>query len=350
MQTTKCYFISCFLFLICSCETMKTTDPLTKEISAVDKINVPFETTSLDGVLISIQDQLILLSDLQEQVSVLSQGQTKLLPTGQMIGGNLQASDVQNLLDSMINQKILELKARDMGLQVPEDELAARIDEFLKKQNLSEEQLQTELQLEHISYDEYKENFRKEITKQELIGRVIAPTVSVTNDEVRAYFLKSTVKSKNIQSIQLRNLLIHLKENESENNNDNIKTVRKELQQKVPFEKIVAHYSQASDAKKTKGVLPYRDMNSLPKPLQALLPEKKEGDIIGPVSVGSSVFFFEVMHIEYASSDEALFREKYNEWKSKYQEVKFSEELDLYLSKEKRNYNIIKRDIQFFKL
>lgn len=336
-----CAILAGFVF---SCRTV--TENLNQEKKEQPEIleHLPeFNHGVVDGVLATVGDQVILLSDLQRAIFLESKGQTKLLPNGKLEGGTLSSEQANQIFESIVNQKILQIKAKDLGFEVTEDELTQRIDDFLKQQNYTKEDLERQLQNSGVSFEEYRKDFRNGILKQQVIGRVIVPLVSVSNDEVNGFYLQQTKQTKQIKSVKLRSLMIHVPENFTYTPFDFplVKKIESLIVEKKDFAELASEYSMSSEAKKTAGMLPSKPFQDLPTELRQKIASLKPGDVVGPISIAGSVFFFQYIGAEF--SNDSDLQKNFNAWKNKLQEVKFSERFSEYLKNEKTKLRVITR-------
>ena len=73
----------------------------------------------------------------------------------------------------------------------------------------------------------------------------------------------------------------------------------------------------------------------------------KPGQVVGPVQLGSSVFFFEFLGFELDNSGE--FDKQKAQWESKLLELKFKERLDDYVRAERTKVKVVRRPMTFKK-
>jgi peptidyl-prolyl cis-trans isomerase SurA len=295
----------------------------------------PFDSNTIDGVLATVTDQVLLLSDLQQAILVTTNGQTRLLPNGQLIGGTLSTSQAEQILESLINQKVLQIKATELGFDVSDEELSQRIQEFLKQRGFSEADLETQLTKSGKSMKDYRLEFKSEVLKQQLIGRVISPLVNVSDDEVKSFYLQQTGSVKQISTVKLRSLLIRVPENEQDAplNSALVKGISKKIADGENFVTLVKQFSMASDASTTEGILPPRPISELPAPIKDKLSNLKINQVIGPFVLGSSVFFFQYLGADFIADSDL--QKNFGTWKAKLQDIKFNERLSEYLKSER---------------
>lgn len=338
MQANLRYFaISLFILLISlvSCQSSQNqANSHTKNITTLAPLS-PFDNNTLDGLLVSVADQAVLLSDFQHAILTASNGQTQILANGKLVGGKMTTDQANQILQSVINQKVLQIKAQEVGIDVSDDELSGRINDFLRQQNYTEFDLEEQLKKVGKSMDEYRHEFKNEILKQELIGRVISPLVTVTDDEVNSFYLQQTGRIKQVTAVKLRSLMLNLPENYS---SDPLKfapvlQIQKALSEGKDFTELVKSYSMASNAIQTEGVLPSRPINELPLELKQKLTNLKINEVVGPFHIGNSLFFFQYLGAEFGSGSDL--KANYSSWKNKLLNIKFEERLTEYLKNER---------------
>jgi len=131
----KNFFSLAILIFLVSCQSSQdSANSHPKNITTLAPLS-PFDRNTVDGLLVSVADQAILLSDLQHAILATSNGQTQISANGKLPGGTMTAVQANQLLESIINQKVLQIKALELGIDVSDAELSARINDFLKQQN-----------------------------------------------------------------------------------------------------------------------------------------------------------------------------------------------------------------------
>ncbi|WGL61460.1 SurA N-terminal domain-containing protein [Pigmentibacter sp. JX0631] len=341
---------SIFMFYACTSTNTRPLNSTPSQTITSLAPNKPFESNTIDGILATITDQVILLSDLQQAIFIASNGQTKLLPNGLLVGGNMSTQQAYLVLDSLINQTVLRAKTLELGIDIPEDELSQRINEFLKQRGFSEEDLKEQLEKSGKTVEDYRKEFKTEILKQSLIARVITPLVNVSEEEVKSFYIQQTGSIKQISTIKLRSLMIKIPDNEKDDilSSKLVKIVNEKISEKSDFSALVKQYSMASDVEKTGGLLPPKPIHELPEQVRTKLMNINVNDIIGPIVLGSSVFYFQYLGVELTADNE--FQKNFNTWKNKLQDIKFNERLSEYLKAERTKLKANIRPIKFTRL
>lgn len=349
--TALAFFILCLFATSAFAETQIITstasETLTADIS--DKSRSGMTSKTIDGVIVTVADEPVLLSELQKAIRLISKGATQMTPEGKLTGGPISAKDAEAVLEQIINQKILTLRVHEMGLNLGEDELDAELAQFLRGQNISEEKFGEILKAEGETVESHREEFRIQVETQRFIGRVIRPLVTVTDDQVLGFYLQENAGRKKSERIKLRSLMIEIPETLSNEEalmkRRNIETIRKEVDAGRPFIELVRLYSDAKDALKTSGELPARPIGELPPKLtSAFVPGKPAPYVIGPLELGNSVFFFEYLSTELGDPKE--YERVKSQYEAKLLNQKFRERLDEYLVSERMKVKVSYRDFK----
>jgi peptidyl-prolyl cis-trans isomerase SurA len=139
----------------------------------------------VDRVVAVVNGKLITLFDVNARV-------TDLLQRTQ--GVAFKPDDPRNVelqkqvLESLINDILIEQEAARLKVTVSETELDSQIDELKKKNNLTQQQLQTELLKEGMTLKDFREKLRKDNVKKRLLGYMVHRKAMVTDEEVREYY------------------------------------------------------------------------------------------------------------------------------------------------------------------
>ena len=94
----------------------------------------------------------------------------------------------ERVLETLINEKLVEQRIKELGLTVPDPELNAAIEDVQRKNNLTAEQLQQAVEAQGMSFAAYRQQLKDEILRYKLLGREVNYKVQVTSGEIRDYF------------------------------------------------------------------------------------------------------------------------------------------------------------------
>ena len=98
------------------------------------------------------------------------------------------AAQRKGLLDFLINQKLLEQRARELDLNV-EEEIKAAIQRLREENNIPDDAaLEQALQNEGSSIAQLREDFRRRIIQQRILWNYVQGKVNITEDEIKNYY------------------------------------------------------------------------------------------------------------------------------------------------------------------
>lgn len=303
----------------------------------------PAGTRAIDFIIARVGSELVLFSDLQRIVAQASQGESRLSADGRLEGTRLTAKDVRDLLETLVDAKVLSIKARELGLSVDEHELDMEINRLLKARNTTEEQLRAMAEKNGESFEDFREEFRRQLEQQRVIGQIVQPRISVTDEEVQNYYMRQVDAGGKKQLVQLRNLIIHMPESltaeQRRTKEKMIETIQREAVNvqnpgKVDFDNIAKLYADEGPG----NLAPRPHAELMPELSQKITPELAKGTVIGPIKVGSDVFFFRYEGMTMQDSDK--FEKQKAEWKQKLLDTKLQEGLAEYLRAESTKIKI----------
>ena len=88
----------------------------------------------------------------------------------------------------MIDQQLLLQKGKDLGI-TGDTELIKRLDEMRKQMNLETmEELEKAAEAQGASYEEFKQNLRKQIITQKVIGQEVGSQLAMGKDDVKKFY------------------------------------------------------------------------------------------------------------------------------------------------------------------
>ncbi len=98
----------------------------------------------------------------------------------------------QEILDIMIERLLIREKLSEIGYIRNDEQVESEITNIEKRLGLSRAQLLNFLKSNNMSFDEYFEIIRETIEFNIFNGRIIRPLISVTDQEVKNYFYKTS--------------------------------------------------------------------------------------------------------------------------------------------------------------
>ncbi len=119
------------------------------------------------------------------------------------------------VLNSMIEEELLQQLAEELGLSVSDDALNAAIDDIQQQNKLTRLQLIAALEQQGMAFDKYRDNMRKQILRYKLIGQEVQSKIDVTGQEIRLYYEQHIEDYRNPPYVHLSHLAFNLMEDAS---------------------------------------------------------------------------------------------------------------------------------------
>jgi peptidyl-prolyl cis-trans isomerase SurA len=91
-----------------------------------------------------------------------------------------------NILDALINNQILLQRAQKLGLQASDGEVEDKFTE--SKSPYTEDEFQRQLQDQHLTVDDLKNDIREELSIQKLINREVVSKITITDQDVAEFY------------------------------------------------------------------------------------------------------------------------------------------------------------------
>jgi peptidyl-prolyl cis-trans isomerase SurA len=203
-----------------------------------------------DRIVAVVNDEVITLSELNSAfepfranvaASGMGEERAKVLVENKMI-----------LLNRIIDNLLIEQQSRKAGIVIAEEELMSAIKDLLRRRNISQEDLQKALDREGTTLEMYKKGVRDQLMRIKLIQREIKSRVTVSDEEIGAYYLKHREDYEGKETVRIRQILLPLTTAEDRVEKEKIRAdadaIHKLLLNGEPFERLSAKYSQGSAA------------------------------------------------------------------------------------------------------
>ena len=146
----------------------------------------PVTAKTLNKIVAIVNDEMISSFQLDKAVvAALAQNPKQ----NQLTPSQFDQMKVQ-ILNRMVNEKLLEQRTKELDLKVSDPELDSAIEDVQRKNGLTRETLEKALAAQGLTMPEYRDKIKNEILRYKLLSREVNYKVLVTSSEVRDYFDK----------------------------------------------------------------------------------------------------------------------------------------------------------------
>ena len=149
----------------------------------------------------------------------------------------------KNLLRDMIDQDLMVQKAKDLDVNV-ETDVVKQLDEMRKKYNLASlEDFEKEAEKQGISWEDFKDNIRRDLLMREVIGREVGSRIIVSHEDARKYFNEHKQEFASPEGAHLAEILISPDKHTPQEVEQRTKEALAELKAGQRFLEVAKRYS-----------------------------------------------------------------------------------------------------------
>lgn len=245
----------------------------------------------VDRIVARIENEVVLLSDLSQRVELL---------TGKRVEYTENEPKVtkfyQNVLNELIEDRLIHLELKKMGQDVTESEIKATIDDILKQKGLSEEDFKKLLVKEGLSEEKYKEEMRRQIRRNKFIAIKIRPRIKITDEEARLYYNQGFVKERPTYDISMIFISALKERSEKMSPSHRLTSVKEEIALNKDFSEIARSYSDDPSAS-SGGHLGLVSPGDLREEFERVIFNMKEGEISDELKSAEGYYIFRLNKI-----------------------------------------------------
>ena len=217
-------------------------------------VSVTARAEMVDRVVAMVNNDIILLSELQQTLTSVAGSLDK---QGYSASQKKEILNEQRkrILEQMIYDKLTDQQVQRNNIKIGDEEVEATIDRIRKVNKMSDDDLRRALELDGLSYEEYRKQIKERMLRTRLVNREVKSKIVVTDEDARAYYDSHQKEYGGLTKYHLRHILIKAPasagKDENERNLQRIKDIYKQLKEGESFEKLAAQYSEASSAERS---------------------------------------------------------------------------------------------------
>ena len=209
------------------------------------------------------------------------------------------AQPYERALQDAINFQLVLAKAKDLEIDVRTEEVETEIKSFLESKGLTKDGLMEHLRGQNMTYEEYKTDFRDQMILRRFQGRVIAPTIKVTDHDVETYYLKKTGATSDLVELVMRQILVPVESGAVDALVEEKRTlaldIHKKLREGLAFNEAAKIYSDDARTRENGGLMAPVKAKDLAPQIRAEVENLEVGQFTSPVktTLGFHIFLLE---------------------------------------------------------
>jgi peptidyl-prolyl cis-trans isomerase SurA len=207
----------------------------------------------VDRIVAVVNDDIILYSELEQMLKLISLRSNSVSSGVNEDLGSVSDIAKGELLNQLINTKLMEQKAVKLGIKISDKEVDDTISRIRKRNSMTQEELVISLAKERISLEQYREEIRKDIKKAELINQEINSKIAISDQEIKKYYEENPAIYQSGEEFNLQQILLIVPPDADD---DHIQIIRKrgeEILLKIKggesFESLAQRCSEGPSAK-----------------------------------------------------------------------------------------------------
>ena len=235
----------------------------------------------LDKVVAIVDNDVIMQSQLDQRTHEVQQTIAKR-------GGGAPPADVieKQVLDRLILENLQLQIGERSGIRITDEELNSAIATIAQRNGLSVEQFRAALAHDGLSYDDARDQVRREMIISRVRQRRVAERIQVSEQEVKNFLASDTGKAQLSEEYHLANILIPTPEGASsaqiQSAGQSAIEAYQQLKQGADFAQVALSKS-ASDNALDGGDMGWRRAAQMPPPFDSMLASMSPGDVTQPV-------------------------------------------------------------------
>lgn len=247
----------------------------------------------LDRVAVQINDGIVLESEITNMIDT--------------VKANAKAANQSLPSDSALRTQVIErliltrlqLQMADrIGLHIGDLQLDQAIENIAREQKMTVTQMQQKIASEGISFSQYREQLREEITLGEIQRIQVQRRIQVSPQEITG--LVKLIQEQGMKDVeyQIGHILIDVPNNPTseqlEASSKRANAVLERLKSGEDFRRTAIASSSGPKALEG-GIWDYMNINEMPTLFAEVINGAKKGDIIGPIKSGAGFHIIKIM-------------------------------------------------------
>jgi peptidyl-prolyl cis-trans isomerase SurA len=94
----------------------------------------------------------------------------------------------RKILDALIDEKVASEKIRELGIAVTPSEVDAAVEQLKKENNLTQEDLISQLRKRGLTIEGYRENLKSDLERMRLVNYEIKSKIIIREEEIQEYY------------------------------------------------------------------------------------------------------------------------------------------------------------------
>ncbi len=241
------------------------------------------------------------------------------------------------VIDSLINDRLMEQILKNSKIEVTEEDLAMAIANVLHTSGMTIDQLRAEVAAKGMTYDDYKKEVEDQIRRIKFISQVIGPQVKITEQDIRDYYQRHQEDFRGSSKAHIAQIFLPFEgigsQEQAEALRDLAISISAQARKGRSFKELAAKHSKGPAAD-TGGDLGTVSLKDLPPAVADTVRMMKVGDVSNPIFTEQGLMIVKLVSLPELSPED--FRASHDRIYQAIFEERAEETLNAYLQKERQ--------------
>ncbi len=249
----------------------------------------------VDRVAATVNGEVVTLSDLHDRAGD-DYERAERLPAGKARDEAVAAS-LRRAFDAIVADKLLAQQAKDLQLEVTEQQIDAAINDIKTRNKFDDAQFDEALEGQGLDRAKFRDQIRRELETYQVLQYKVRGRVKITDEDVRNYFQSHPQEFGGEDEIHVRHIFLPLAPDASPEDEAKVRAqgekVLKRLKAGEDFAKVAREVSKGPSAEEG-GDLGFLKHGTIQKQLEDAAFALKDGQISGLVRAGPGLHVVKV--------------------------------------------------------
>lgn len=253
----------------------------------------------VDRIVANVNSDVILLSDVRERIALIKEFK------GGQRGPSPQTPGERNVLDDMINEKLVVQFAEEREIKIKEEEIDKAIENIIAQNKITFDILEETLKKQGMSMEKYRDRMKEQMMVRRISGMEVSAS-KVTEAEVKNYYRENMdlfIKRGKVRASHI--ILLASKDKDArhyEEARSKIVEIKAEIDAGLDFGEAAKKYSQDGASQKG-GDLGWFSKGRMIPEFEQVAFSAPVGEVVGPVT---TTFGFHLIMVTEKEKSEPL--------------------------------------------
>lgn len=246
----------------------------------------------------------------------------------------------QQVLDDMINTRLLLQEARQLQLEITDEDVSRWVSGIYRQMNMSEQQFRDSLRARGIRWSDYRRYVHDNLLKVRVIQIKVSSRIKVSDDELVKVYRETFGDDPNAgqKTVSVSHIFIPVPKDADDARRKTVEDLVERTHARVTrgnedFKEVAREVSAGPTAEDGGFLGTYRP-GELGKAIDAAVFDTPENEITAPIDVGRGFHIFKVHTVDYERSPKV--NERLEKLRQQLREEELNQELDTWV-KDLRN-------------